>query len=284
MIQSFPISRTGRRGFTLLELMVSIVIITIILLLTVQVSDSALDITRRTAARLAAQREASVAAQQLRADFALRIQRLDTPVRFEKKAGNDSLALLTKRLGYPDRTDTPDRAVSITEYRIETDAPGKSGNGLLRASSGIGFGDNLTVRPSLENGTLALASIPKDGPDELDARHFQMLTPGVIRLELSFLINDQAMPIRMEAPDDQELIDGVIATVCILDPDRRGGLKGDQLTRIADQFDDAVDGKFPIEDWLQTLKDLPTQLQDFPTATLSHIRVKQILIPFNDQL
>jgi prepilin-type N-terminal cleavage/methylation domain-containing protein len=283
MIQPFPSSRTDRRGFTLLELMVSIVIITIILLLTVQVSDSALDITRRTEARLAAQRQASVAAQQLRADFALRIQRLDTPVRFEKNPGNDSLALLTKRLGYPDRTETPDRAVSLTEYRIETDAPGKSGNGLLRASSGIGFGE-LTVRPDLKNGTLALASLPEMGPDELDARHFQMLTPGVIRLELSFLINDEMQPIRMEAPDEQELIDGVIATVCILDPGRRGGLKDGQLTRIADQFDDAVDGTFPIDDWLQTLKDLPTQLENFPKATLSHIRVKQILIPFNDQL
>jgi prepilin-type N-terminal cleavage/methylation domain-containing protein len=283
MIQPFTSSRTDRRGFTLLELMVSIVIITIILLLTVQVSDSALDITRRTEARLAAQREASVAAQQLRADFALRIQRLDTPVRFEKNLGNDSLALLTKRLGYPDRTDIPDRAVSITEYRIKTDAPGKSGNGLLRASSGIGFG-GLTVRPSLENGTLALASIPKMGPKKLDARHFQMLAPGVIRLELSFLINDEIQPIRMEAPDEQGLIDGIIATVCILDPGRRGGLKDGQLTRIADQFDDAVDGTFPIDDWLQTLKDLPTQLENFPKATLSHIRVKQILIPFNDQL
>jgi prepilin-type N-terminal cleavage/methylation domain-containing protein len=283
MIQPYPSSRTGRRGFTLMELMVSIAIITIILLLTAQVSDSALEVTRRTAARLAAQRETSVAAHQLRADFAQRIQRLDTPVRFEKNPGNDSLALLTKRLGYPDRTETPDRAVSLTEYRIETDAPGKSGNGLLRASSGIGFGD-LAMRPSLENGTLALASIPKMGPKKLDARHFQMLAPGVIRLELSFLINDEMQPIRMEAPDEQELIDGVIATVCILDPGRRGGLKDDQLTRIAEQFDDAVDGKFPIDDWLQTLNHLPAQLQGFPKATLRHIRVKQILIPFNDQL
>ncbi len=283
MIQPFPNSRTDRRGFTLLELMVSIVIITIILLLTVQVSDSALDITRRTEARLAAQREASVAAQQLRADFALRIQRLDTPVRFEKNPGNDSLALLTKRLGYPDRTDIPDRAVSITEYRIETSAPEEAGNGLLRASSGIGFGD-LTARPSLDEGTLALATLPEEGPEELNARHFQMLAPGVIRLELSFLINDQAMPIRMEAPDDQGLIDGVIATVCILDPDHRGALRDDQLTRIAEQFDDAADGELPVEDWLQTLDDLPTLLQGFPKSTLRHVRVKQILIPFHDRL
>jgi len=281
---TLPISkRPCRRGFTLAELMVAMAILTIILLLTAQVSDSALSVTRTTASRLAAQREASVAAQQLRTDFAQRIRRLGTPVRFEKKIGSDSLVLLTKRLGYSDDI-TPDRAVSIIEYRIETGATQQAANGLLRASSGIGFGDDLTARPSLDEGTLALATLPEEGPEELDALHFQMLAPGVIRLELSFLINDQAMPIRMEAPDDQGLIDGVIATVCILDPDHRGALRDDQLTRIAEQFDDAADGKLPVEDWLQTLDDLPTLLQGFPKSTLRHVRVKQILIPFHNRL
>ena len=112
-----PISKPPcRRGFTLVELIVAMAIFTVILLLTAQVSNSALTITRSTEARLAAQREASVAAQQLRTDFAQRIQRLDTPVRFEKKAGSDSLVLLTQRLGYSDGF-TPDRAVSIM-YRL----------------------------------------------------------------------------------------------------------------------------------------------------------------------
>ena len=272
-----------RRGFTLIELIVAMAIFMIIVLLTARVYHSALNTTRYTSAHLAAQREASVAAQQLRTDFAQRVRRLDTPVRFEKKAGSDSLVLLTKRLGYPDRIATPDRAVSITEYRIETSAPEEAGNGLLRASSGIGFGD-LTARPSLDAGTLALAALPEEGPEELNAHHFQMLAPGVIRLELSFLINDKAMPIRMEAPDDQGLIDGVIATVCILDPDHRGALTDDQLTRIAEQFDDAADGKLPVEDWLQTADDLSTLLPGFPKTTLRHARVKQILIRFHDRL
>jgi len=279
-----PISKPPcRRGFTLVELIVAMSLFTVILLVTVQVSNSALIITRNTKTRLAAQREASVTAHQLRTDFAQRIRRIDTPVRFEKKIGSDSLALLTQRLGYSDGLDNPDRAVSIIEYRIETSSTEKAANGLLRASRGIGFGE-LTARPALDEGTLALASLPAEGPKELDARHFQMLTPGVIRLELSFLINDQAMPIRMQAPDDQELIDGVIATICILDPDHRGGLRDDQLTRIAEQFDDAADGKLPVEDWLQTLDDLPTLLQGFPKAILRHVRVKQILIPFHDRL
>lgn len=280
-----PISRPPRRrGFTLVELIVAMAIFTVILLVTAQVSDSALTITRSTEARLAAQREASVAAQQLRTDFAQRIQRLDTPVRFEKKIGSDSLVLLTKRLGYSDGLGTPDRAVSIIEYRIETGATQQAANGLLRASRGIGYGDDLTARPALDKGTLALATLPEEGPEKLDARHFQMLAPGVIRLELSFLINDKAMPIRMGAPEDQELIDGVIATVCILEPDHRGGLRDGQLTRIAEQFGDAADGKLPVEDWLQTLDDLPTLLQGFPKAILRHVRVKQILIPFHHRL
>ncbi len=279
-----PISKPPcRRGFTLVELIVAMSLFTVILLVTVQVSNSALIITRNTKTRLAAQREASVTAHQLRTDFAQRIRRIDTPVRFEKKIGSDSLALLTQRLGYSDGLDNPDRAVSIIEYRIETSSTEKAANGLLRASRGIGFGE-LTARPALDEGTLALASLPAEGPKELDARHFQMLTTGVIRLELSFLINDQAMPIRMQAPDDQELIDGVIATICILDPDHRGGLRDDQLTRIAEQFDDAADGKLPVEDWLQTLDDLPTLLQGFRKDILRHVRVKQILIPFHDQL
>ena len=273
-----------RRGITLVELLVAMTIFTVILLLTAKVSDSALTLTRNTEARLAAKREASVAAQQLRADFAQRIRRLDTPVRFEKKTGSDSLVLLTKRLGYSDGLGTPDRAVSIIEYRVETSATEEAANGLLRASRGIGFGDDLTARPALDEGTLALATLPEEGPEELEARHFQMLAPGVIRLELSFLINDKAMPIRMEAPDDQGLIDGVIATVCILDPDHRGALTDDQLTRIAEQFDDAADGKLPVEDWLQTADDLSTLLPGFPKTTLQQVRVKQILIPFHDRL
>ncbi|MEK6231850.1 MAG: prepilin-type N-terminal cleavage/methylation domain-containing protein [Luteolibacter sp.] len=87
-----PLSKPPcRRGFTLVELIVAMSLFTVILLLTAQVSNAALTITRSTEARLAAQREASVTAQQLRTDFAQRIQRLDTPVRFEKKIGNNAL-------------------------------------------------------------------------------------------------------------------------------------------------------------------------------------------------
>ncbi len=57
-----PISKPPcRRGFTLVELIVAMSLFTVILLLTAQVSNAALTITRSTEARL------------------------DTPVRFEKK-------------------------------------------------------------------------------------------------------------------------------------------------------------------------------------------------------
>ena len=265
-----------RRGFTLLELMVTMAIISVVLTATASISGHALMVQRGARARLESQRAANALFGQLRHDLAERVQRADTPLRFTRKSGNDELTLITKRYGFAVQSDSADRRVSIASFRVRD-------HQLERAAAGFEFGDDPALRPDLATGTLALINIPPDGPEAPADEAFQTLTAGVFRLEFSFLLSSADKPISATRPADPDQIDAVVVTAASLDPSRRRMLDKEQLDRLAEQFRDAEDGQLPAARWSESTASLTSTLPGFPLDPLQNVRIHQSIFPLRSK-
>jgi len=257
-----------KRGFTLLELMVSMAIISVVLTLSASILNHALSAQRSARARLESQRAANALFGQLRHDLAERVQRAATPVRFTKKPGNDELTLITKRYGFAVQADSADRRASIASFRVRD-------HQLERAAGGFEFGTDPAARPDLAKGTLSLLDIPPEGPEPPTDDAFQTLTPGVFRLELTFLLSSADNPISATPPADPSQVEAVIVTALSLDPSRRRMLDKNQLDRLAEQFRDAEDGQLPADKWSESAYSLTSTLPGFPLDPLQNVHIHQ---------
>ncbi|MEI7954862.1 MAG: type II secretion system protein [Verrucomicrobiota bacterium] len=261
-------TRAHTAGFTLLELIVVMAVLSIFLMITAVVSRDAIDMHGATLSRLRTERDAAMLMRQLEADIAQRINRLDARIRIEKQVGNDRLTLLTQRQGYALHGITAERRASLVSYRIEH-------NSLQRAASGYGFGPGMQ-RPAEADGTLALARIPAEGPLEPDANAFQVIAAGVLRMEFSFVVREAGKSVlRAAPPTDQQQIQAVIATVAIVDAERSRKFTQAQFELIAAQFPDASDDAAPLAQWRDIAANLTRRLPRLPRGVLQQVRVYQ---------
>jgi hypothetical protein len=206
--------------------------------------------------------------RQFEADLTQRIIRREARIHFDKQSGNDEISLLTLRPGYSIRTAAANRRAALVSYRVRRQL-------LERAASGYGFGA-ADARPDERSGTLALVQVPVDGPPPPDERAYQVIAPGVIRLELSFLVREgNSRVARADPPRDQDRIEAVIATVVTLDPDRSRMLDQAQFRLITDEFPDATDGKPPGEEWTEIAANLSSKLPKVPKPATQQVRVHQ---------
>jgi prepilin-type N-terminal cleavage/methylation domain-containing protein len=266
MRSSPPALRHG--GFTLIELMIVMAILSIFLLMTAVVSREALDMHSATKARIVSERNAAAFMRQFGADIAQRVDRLEARAKIVKEVGNDAISLLTQRQGNTLREVTADRQASLVSYRIER-------NMLERATSGYGFG-TAQQRPDEQAGTLSLVRVPAEGPLAPAAKAFQVIAPGIIRLELSFLVREAGKWVMRAAPPlDQQQIEAVIATVATLDPDRSRMLDENRLRLIGLEFPDACDNELPFAKWSQAAANLSRNLPQVPRPALQQVRVHQ---------
>jgi len=262
-----------RPAFTLIELIVVMAILIMVLVLTATISSRAIDMRSATKARIVAGRNAAAFLRQFEADLAQRITRREARAHFDKQAGNDEISLLTQRPGYSLANTAADRRAALVGYRVKRQM-------LERAASGYGFGD-LAARPDEKSGTLALAQVPVTGPLPSADRLYQVIAPGLIRLEFSFLVREgKSRVVRAEPPRDQEQIEAVVATVVTLDPDRCRMLDEGQFRLISAEFPDAIDGELPGEKWTGIAASLARKLPKVPKPATQQVRVYQGVVPW----
>lgn len=263
-------SAIGNRGFTLIELLLVIAILSVFLVMTAVVSSEAIDLNNTTRSRVVSERNAAAFMRQFEADVSQRVMRDEVRMRFEKSEGNDEITMLAERRGFALQSATADRRVSLVGYRV-------SRNRLERAAGGYGFGQAVE-RPAAQSGTLSLKEIAASakGPEEPPDKAFQVICPAIIRLELSFLVRvGQDTELRADAPQDQEQIEAVIATLVSLDPDRSRMLSDSQFESVAGLFPDAVNGESPLGKWTEISDRLPEKLPQIPKTVLQKVRVHQ---------
>lgn len=261
-------SKNGNRGSTLIELLVVMAILSVFLTMTAVVSKGAIELNGTTKSRAAAERNAAAFMRQFGSDISQRVKRAEARAKIDKHEGNDEISMLTLRQGFALHSTTADRKASLVSYRVEK-------NMLERAASGYGFGASES-RPAEKSGTLALKDISAAGPDEPDSKAFQIIAPGVIRLEFSFLVLESGERVmRAQPPVDQSLIEAVIATVVTLDPERGRVLESGKLELIAKEFPDAADNELPLDKWAAIAADLSTKVPSVRKTALQQVRVHQ---------
>ncbi len=262
----------ARAAFTLIELIVVMAVMSVVLILTAVLSSQAIDLRSATKARIVSERNAAAFMRQFEADLTQRITRREARANVVKQTGNDEFTLLTLRPGYSIRSTPADRRAAVASYRIRR-------NMLERAAGGYGFGA-AGDRPDENSGTLALVMVPADGPPPPDESAYQVIAPGLIRLEFSFLVRDQnTRVVRAEPPQDQDLIEAVITTMVTLDPDRSRMLDADQFKQIIAEFPDARDLELPAGKWSGIADALPRKMSRIPKSALQQLRVHQGIFP-----
>lgn len=267
--------KRGRSGFTLIELMVVVAILSVFLMMSAVVSRGAIDLSMSTRSRVNSERNAAAFLNQFGSDVSQRIDREETPANFEKKPGNDEVTLFTQRQGYAIQASVANRSASLVSYRIRN-------NRLERAASGYGFG-SVQQRPSEEAGILALGAIPNAGPTAPVDRAFQVIAEGVIRIEYTFLVREnEKFVLRAGVPTNPSEIEAVITSLVILDPERSRTLDERQLASIADAFPDAVDNALPTDQWKELANNLAPVIPGVRKDLLRHVRVYQGMFTFGN--
>lgn len=266
-------SRWRGTGFTLVELLVVMMLLSVLMVLTSAFGSRSLDLIGQVGSKSAADRIAELVFEQIARDIDQRVIRREPTMRVEKNdsEGDDELVLVTRRFGLPERAEEADRRVATVHYRITDHV-------LLQGAEGFRFGDPATP-PSREDGTLEVYGLPAEGPEELDDDSLQPLAGGVIRMEFAFVAPgaDGALEIVADPPASPVRPESLIVTLVVLDPERTRMIDPDQRVRIADEFPDAKDGETPAESWQEIALGLAgrADVLGVPAVALRQVRVYQ---------
>ena len=266
-------SRRRAAGFTLVELLVVMMLLSVLMVLTSAFGNRSLDLIGQVGSKSAADRIAELVFEQIVRDIDQRVIRREPTMRVEKNdsEGDDELVLVTRRFGLSERAAEADRRVATVHYRITDHV-------LLQGAEGFRFGDPATP-PSREEGTLGLHGIPAEGPEELDDDSLHPLAAGVIRMEFAFVAPgaDGALEILADPPASPVRPEALIVTLVVLDPERSRMIGPGQRVKIAAEFPDAKDGETPGDRWQEIAGGLAgrADVLGLPAVALRQVRVYQ---------
>jgi prepilin-type N-terminal cleavage/methylation domain-containing protein len=293
-----------RCGFTLMELLVSLLVLTIIILMVAQLMTNAATTARTSNKHIDTDTQARVVLDQMAADFAKMLQRTDVdyyvkaPIGYKNpnahgkglklktgQPGNDQIAFFSEVPGYypPAGSQSP---VSLVAYRVNAATTTSAsylklermGKGLLWNGVNNGTNPNSPYPIIFLPGLIAAGTSPwdqgwpqwyaavnNDNSQKSADPDYEMIGPGVFRLEYYYLLKDgtisdvpqvknngvsqwdftKTVSANLNAFSDVEAIAVVIA---VIDPASRSLLSdpstpGDPYHRLFDLMSDMADFK-----------------------------------------
>ncbi len=260
-------------GFTLVELMVVLMLMSVLLVLTTSFGNRSMELIGQISSRAATDRIAAAAFEQLARDLDQRVVRREVTLRVEKNegAGDDELVLITRRSGLPLEATEADRQVATVHYRVDD-------HDLWQGAAGCRFGQELSP-PAAGTGMLEIHGLPDDGPEDLPLESSQPLAAGVLRMEMSFVVSaaDGSSRVQAAAPVAPDRAEALVVQLVVLDPDRSRMIDAAQRSRIAAEFKDSKDNEIPGESWRRTALELGGRAESLavPAVALRQVRVYQ---------
>jgi prepilin-type N-terminal cleavage/methylation domain-containing protein len=258
-----------KKGFTLVELMVSLIILALLSGIIFQIISSSSKLTLASTNKQDSLEQARLVLDRLGMDLSSSIHRDDLPYEYKKNAGNDALLFYAYVSGYGSAA-TPTRQVSLLSYRVKTVSTTTSSSPQLQRSA---LGTSWQEGPDLSFSS----AIPSNPLDE----DYQVLAENVFRFEICFL---QKPTIGPSLPSPAQLVaappllksdmGAIVITIALIDAKSAQILNGTQLDEIAANFQDAEDGQTAGELWNQALKSssfAPT----LPRAALQGVRIME---------
>lgn len=260
-------SRHFRRGFTLIELMTSMTILTIILLITGRIITTAQSSVRAAENSITVDLTHRQVVQVMRRDFAQMISLQPARPVWEKLPGNDSFSLWVHRKGYAGDENSADRDLSLVKYLLDDEGA------CYRACLGYSY----EALPPWQDRQI----LPKI-PDE----NRQMLSETMLRMEIEFLLqknNELERHAKPLNPDQSPT--ALVITMAYLPTKQGKKLSATQRLQIAEIFDDASENKEIRETWSEALtRATRSPLNGIPASVYADVRVKQhtFLLPSHE--
>lgn len=257
---------SGRGGFTLIELVVTMAVLSIILMMALQVTESARMATRLAESKSSNDAIARRTFERINRDLAQMVVREDARVEFKSKAGNDEFAFLTRAKGFTAGGGVGERSVSLVSYSMVYDPT--AGEKLLRGSCGHLFSEVASDALKLD----ASLPFPAISPD-----NFQTLSNNVIRLEIEYLIQGSTgVTLEITAPATTDNLRGLVITLVTLDDWGRRAIKPNRMEDLAAGFPDAARGENTLKVWSLKRDDMAKSgIPGLPKEALQSIRCYQ---------
>jgi prepilin-type N-terminal cleavage/methylation domain-containing protein len=229
-LQLFPVQIPDKRAFTLVELLVSLAVLSVLVVLLAQVITLTGQAIAINTTKLDAAKQARLFFDRLATDLALRPRRTDLGMQFLSVAGSDSFQFYSQVDGY-----SGTRHIAAVGYRIGT----VNGNisGLERGATGtdwLASGNPLIFLPK--------ASVPP--PPDSD---YELLAAGIFRLEICYLLNTGALTTVPKS--DFSNVSALVVAIGVLDENSRKILSDAQLSQLAGALKDVTDLHDPISIW-----------------------------------
>jgi len=256
-----PRARQSCAGFTLLELLVAMMILTMLVILMVQLTNSTAHTISESNKRLDAATQCRTTLDRMAFDLAGMLVRGDVDYTFSKTAGDDSISFYCQTTGlFPPGTSvtTTPRVISVVGYRVTHDAT--QGPRLERGAKGIDW-DQMVFTP-LTGGTTQQPkfeepnSLPQIDATAGNPSNFQILSDQVIRFEYCFLtkgdpIAHQAPQLVATFPGSLSKVAAIVVGIAVLD--KKSRVTVTDYSKLSRAFPDAVDGQDIASLWLPVI-------------------------------
>jgi prepilin-type N-terminal cleavage/methylation domain-containing protein len=279
-------------GFTLVETLVSLFVLSILVLLLTQLFNAATEVAGWNAKHLKADEQARTLFDRMSVDFAGILKRTDadyylkSPAAPQTGPANDHLAFYSEVPGYSTNRSSP---ASLVAYRINSGASGTR-IGMERLGKGL-YWNADPAGQSIKFLPLTIASLwpsaVSDAPDD----DYEMLAPQVFRFEYYYILKGftpatgaPQMPVASITPWDVRIpnhdsvnglrdVAAIVMTIAVLDGDSRKIVPEASLEGLIARLEDFSPSMAPGELALRWQNTLNEEDIGIPRKAASAIRI-----------
>ena len=268
------LSRHHSNAFTLVELLVSVSVLTLLILLVSQLVNSATMATTSSNKHMDADGQARLLLDRMGMDFSRMVKRGDVDYFLKingatPQAGNDQIAFFSEVPGYSSGSPSP---VSLVAYRVNSNFQiERLGKGLLWN------GASHTETPMVFLPSTIAATWPAAADATTADSDYEIIGPQVFRFEYYYFLKNGACSANPWDASASTGVNGfrdvaaIAVTIAVIDPKSRGLAGNSQLATLAGQMEDFTNGMKPGA--------LEAQWQDkINASTIPHLATSSVRV------
>lgn len=268
----------SRRGFTLVEILVSITILTILVLILSQVVGSAASIATMGNKRMDSDSQTRPILDRIGVDFSQIIKRTDVDYLLKSssdnaEAGNDYLSFFCNAAGYYP-SSSYQSPISLVSYRVNSDSNSTSFNRMERMGKGLIWNSvSSTNTPMLFGAGVIATNWPGAASSSTVDSDYELVAPQVFRFEYFYLLKAGVISSVPGAAGMQD-ISAIAVTLATIDQRSRLLFTNAQMTTLIGRLKD-FDSSQPISDLTSSWQASLDATADMPRAGINGVRIYQ---------